>query len=94
MAAGVRHADRLRREDRDVVLPKHVVAGDEREVFPLRLGDKHPVEWIIVVARQTARPDPMPRVNRELHEVVGCDFALEIGVELDSPQARLDGELP
>lgn len=55
-----------------------LVSRNQGEAARLRLSDQHPVEWVIVMARQRARGESIGQGNWENGESIRDNLSLEV----------------
>lgn len=82
-------------EDRHLVLRQGPVGGHEDQIFGSRLGDEHPIEWIVMVTREPAGVQGVFPADGKLEKAVDLDFLQQVDpVELQAAERLLDGDLP
>ena len=69
----------LGEHDRDVVCGLVPVRGQEGEGFGHRLGYKHAIERIAMMARQLCRYDRVSERDRQLHETTAVHLVHQVG---------------
>ena len=85
-------------DERDAVLPKHAVGGNDRELVLESLCREQTIEWIAVAKRQVNDSDNMPELDVEQGKAVERQLLRNEPVkapgETKLSKTELDRELP
>jgi len=73
----------------NIVHPDAFVSGHERQIFDLRLGDQHPVEWVIVVPGEGSRTDGMLDFDGKGHKPICFNGRPQVTLKSQLPQRSL-----